>query len=488
MTMTINKLRNALCLCLLGANLALPLPASAQTAAPTANSIAERLQSLYPATRFGAVNTTPWPGVFEVVMGANLAYVDESGQYFLFGHLFDMKAQRDLTAERKDAQTRVDFAALPLADAVKDVRGNGARTLAIFSDPDCPYCLKLETEIKSLTDVTIYTFLMPIASLHPGARSKAIAVWCSRDRVAAWRALMLRDMQPDDASPARECPHPVDRNIALGERLGISGTPTLVAATVAFFPVPPAVRRSRRGSRAPRPAPKARHRKERRAMNRAVLAPLLLVALTLAGCASTLSGVGGVDGYACKAPEGAMCTSVSGIYANSAQGMPKLAKPSAQKPPPDEPVAYGATPMAPGRAAAASSSLRSNPRLLRLWIAPWEDADGDLHEQALVHVVVDSGRWLIEHVRPATGSRVDGVAPPVSHVKSPRRESTGRSTASPDSLPAATREPVIRRRARLHGALNHVSHPDRRPRSHARYCQGSGPPASLARSIRPCRQ
>jgi thiol:disulfide interchange protein DsbC len=232
MTMTINKLRNALGLCLLGASFVLPLPASAQTAAPTSGAIAERLQSLYPATRFGAVNTTPWPGVFEVVMGANLAYVDESGQYFLFGHLFDMKAQRDLTAERKEAQTRVDFAALPLTDAVKDVRGNGARTLAIFSDPDCPYCLKLETEIKSLTDVTIYTFLMPIASLHPGARSKAIAVWCSRDRVAAWHALMLRD----ETSPARECPHPVDRNIALGERLGISGTPTLVAADGRILP------------------------------------------------------------------------------------------------------------------------------------------------------------------------------------------------------------------------------------------------------------
>jgi conjugal transfer pilus assembly protein TraV len=159
-------------------------------------------------------------------------------------------------------------------------------------------------------------------------------------------------------------------------------------------------------------------------MNRAVFTPLLLVALVLAGCASTLSGVGGVDGYACKAPEGAMCTSVSGIYANSAQGMPKLAKPSAQKPPADEPVAYGATPLAPGRTAATSSSLRSNPRLLRLWIAPWEDADGDLHEQALVHVVVDSGRWLIEHVRPATGRRMDGVAPPVPHVQesSPKKE------------------------------------------------------------------
>ena len=151
-------------------------------------------------------------------------------------------------------------------------------------------------------------------------------------------------------------------------------------------------------------------------MNRTALAPLLLMALMLAGCASTLSGVGGVDGYACKAPEGAMCTSVSGVYANSAQGMPKPAKPPEQKPPPGEPVAYGAMPLASGRAA-ASSSLRSNPRLLRLWIAPWEDADGDLHEQALVHVVVDTGRWLIEHVRPAAGSRVDGVAPPVSPVQ-----------------------------------------------------------------------
>jgi len=184
-------------------------------------------------------------------------------------------------------------------------------------------------------------------------------------------------------------------------------------------------------------------------MNRAVSTPLLLVALMLAGCASTLSGVGGADGYACKAPEGAMCTSVSGIYANSAQGMPKLAKPSAQKPPPDEPVAYGATPLAPGRPVAASSSLRSNPRLLRLWIAPWEDADGDLHEQALVHVVVDSGRWLIEHVRPATGSRVDGVAPPVSPVQeSSSAKSPGEAPQPPTrySLPPANQssgaEPV----------------------------------------------
>src|SRR5688500_7805457 len=102
--MTINKLRSTLCLCFLGATLA--IPSAAQTSPSTPTSMTERLQTLYPTTRFGAINTTPWPGVFEVVMGANLAYVDESGQYFLFGHLYDMKAQRDLTVERKDSLAR----------------------------------------------------------------------------------------------------------------------------------------------------------------------------------------------------------------------------------------------------------------------------------------------------------------------------------------------------------------------------------------------
>ena len=152
-------------------------------------------------------------------------------------------------------------------------------------------------------------------------------------------------------------------------------------------------------------------------MNRTAVAPLLLFALALSGCASTLSGVGGADGYACKAPEGAMCTSVSGVYANTAQGMQKLTKPAEKKSPPAAPAIYGASSIAPGKLAPASSTpIRSNPRVLRLWIAPWEDADGDLHEEALVHMVVDPGRWLIEHVRPVSRNRVDGVAPPIAPV------------------------------------------------------------------------
>ena len=112
------------------------------------------------------------------------------------------------------------------------MRGRGSRALAIFSDPDCPHCRRLEAELKGLSDVTIHTFLMPIASLHPQARAKAIAVWCAKDRLGAWQALMTRDQVPSSA----DCAHPVDRNVALAERLGVTGTPTLVAADGRVLP------------------------------------------------------------------------------------------------------------------------------------------------------------------------------------------------------------------------------------------------------------
>lgn len=175
-------------------------------------------------------------------------------------------------------------------------------------------------------------------------------------------------------------------------------------------------------------------------MTRDALAPPLLIALALSGCASTLSGVGGASGYACKAPDGAMCTSVSGVYANSVQGIPRPAKPPEKESAPTAPAIYGASSIAPGGPAPSSgTSIRSSARVLRLWIAPWEDADGDLHEEALVHVVVDTGRWLIEHVRPVARSRVEGVAPPISSVQEPSpAKSPSETPQSPGRFPLSS--------------------------------------------------
>ena len=183
------------------------------------------LKRLYPGTAFDTVAASPVPGLSEVVMGTNVAYVDASGRYFLFGRLFDMQHQRDLTAERIEQLSAIDFGALPLEAAIKTVHGTGHRTLAVFSDPDCPHCRALEQTLAALQDVTLYTFLYPVETLHPGARDKAIAVWCAPDRAQAWSNLMTRGVVPAAAS----CSHPIDRIVALGTTLRILGTPTLFA-------------------------------------------------------------------------------------------------------------------------------------------------------------------------------------------------------------------------------------------------------------------
>ena len=161
----------------------------------------------------------------------------------------------------------------------------------------------------------------------------------------------------------------------------------------------------------------------------------LLVGATatlLGGCASTMSGLGGEGSYACKAPVGSQCTSVSGVYANSIHGQPPA---SALPKPAKEPTSTAAAATAASASTAAPglgappSALRSQPRVLRLWIAPWEDADGDLHEASVVHVLVDTGRWLIERVTPANRQRVDAVRPPIP-------------SAAPASSPASASEPA----------------------------------------------
>jgi conjugal transfer pilus assembly protein TraV len=168
-------------------------------------------------------------------------------------------------------------------------------------------------------------------------------------------------------------------------------------------------------------------------MSRRLGSVLALIAVTLSGCVS-LSGLDAGKSYACKAPDGVTCMSVSGVYASSTQAPVE----PAQKPPKSSstsPATYGASPAASEQAAeagAASYAIRSSPRLLRVWIAPWQDSDGDLHEQAYVHMLVNTGRWLIDHVRPAPREQVDGVAPPLVHGLAPTPSKT---PAAPEAAP-----------------------------------------------------
>ena len=202
------------------------------------------------------------------------------------------------------------------------------------------------------------------------------------------------------------------------------------------------------------------------------IAQISLLMLTLSGCASTLSGVGGTQNYACKAPVGALCTSVSGVYANALHGMAEVPRPPLTTPEPtmlgdasgatkvsspfvetkplssssepsparlDSPsasaTAFVTTSQPDGPPSGSEPALRSEPRVLRLWIAPWEDSDGDLHDASLVHVVVDTGRWLIERVRPVPRNRVDKITPPTAMATPPQTPADQSPQISPVQQP-----------------------------------------------------
>lgn len=153
----------------------------------------------------------------------------------------------------------------------------------------------------------------------------------------------------------------------------------------------------------------------------------------MTGCAGTLSGVGGTDRYGCKAPPGTVCTSVSGVYANGPAGEPSQVRSGTTTADPSAPEPYGALPVASVSETnpSAPASLRTAPRVLTLWIAPWEDHDGDLHEAANIHVLVDAGRWRTEHLRPSRQRAREVVAPVAA--KPPPKD------ASPTTVPPEVR-------------------------------------------------
>jgi thiol:disulfide interchange protein DsbC len=207
---------------------ALVARAQAQPAKDT-DAMLATLKARYPALAIDAVNRTPVAGLYEVVMGRKLAYSDATGRYFVFGSVVDMHRREDLSAARLEVLARVDVRGLPLKDAFTRVVGKGRRHVYVFSDPDCPYCRRLEPELDRLDDVTIHTFLYPVAQLHEDAGRKAETIWCQGDdkaRGAAWH----RIVGSDEPVETRRCGNPLERNLALGQSLGVLGTPTLIAA------------------------------------------------------------------------------------------------------------------------------------------------------------------------------------------------------------------------------------------------------------------
>lgn len=204
--------------------LSVPGPAAEAADAVPEAAIRKGLTERVPTLKIDEVRATPMTGLYEVRMGHEVLYTDAEGGFIVRGELLDLKAKRNLTEERVNKLNMIEFASLPLKDAVVWKTGSGARKIAVFADPNCGYCKRFEQELNNVKDLTVYTFIIPILGGDSPEKSKAI--WCAKDSAAAWRSWMIDNVAPPKA--AEKCSAPMDRNLELSRKHRVNGTPAIV--------------------------------------------------------------------------------------------------------------------------------------------------------------------------------------------------------------------------------------------------------------------
>ena len=200
------------------------LGAQADEAAIRKN-LAERIPQM---PKIEEISKSAMPGLFELrTTESDIMYTDADGNFLIQGNLIDTKARRNLTEERLNKLSAVDFDSLPSKDAFTIVRGNGKRKIAVFEDPNCGYCKRFEKDLQKVDNVTISLYLYPILSADSTEKSRNI--WCAKDKAKAWNDWMLRNQLPTAAAASCDAPA-LARNVEFGRKYRITGTPTLLFA------------------------------------------------------------------------------------------------------------------------------------------------------------------------------------------------------------------------------------------------------------------
>lgn len=224
-----------LTLCL---SLAVASAVAQEIAAPKSNSLQiattafrATLSERFPSTT-GAKIEPAFPDFWAVIKDGDVVFIRNDLSVLVRGDVVDLKSNQSLTNFYKEAnKPKFDVTQIDTKDAI--VFGRGTRTLYIFSDPDCPFCKRLEPELALLKDVKIYILPYPLISLHPNAKTVAQHIWCAKNPATAWRDYLIGNKTPNRINCTDT---PIERNLALGQKFNVNATPTLILSNGDIVP------------------------------------------------------------------------------------------------------------------------------------------------------------------------------------------------------------------------------------------------------------
>lgn len=193
----------------------------------TIENLRNQLKINLPELKIDQISPSVVPNVYQIVSGHKVFYVDSTGNYAFLGNLVDLKNKKSLTEAKVEELSTVNINELPLNIAIRQVIGNGNDKLVVFTDPDCPFCQRLEQEtISKLNNVTVYYFLYPLP-IHANAIPDSKKILCAENPDTMFYQFMNKGAKLPKRTECKNAKN-LDVMVGLGHKYGISSTPTIV--------------------------------------------------------------------------------------------------------------------------------------------------------------------------------------------------------------------------------------------------------------------
>ena len=196
------------------------------------------LSALAPGKTPDRLEPSPVPGLYEVVYGPQVFYVSKDGRFVVDGDVVDVKLGKNLTEELRAAGRLKLINSIDPANMIIFAPKHVKHVVTVFTDVDCPYCRKMHSHIAEYNQygIEVRYLAFPRTGVNTPSYFKAVSVWCAADRKKA-----LTEAKLGKPVPMRKCNSPVDHQLTLAGKLGISGTPTIILEDGSVLPgyVPP---------------------------------------------------------------------------------------------------------------------------------------------------------------------------------------------------------------------------------------------------------